>query len=91
MDESLALRPLEHVVFTDLSDEEGILVDLNRKQYFQLNETAVFIWRRLEEGQTAGQISRALTEAFEVETAHAAESVSRCLNQFVSLKLVSER
>ena len=37
------LVPQEHVVFTEFDAGEGVLVDLNTKKYFQLNETAVVV------------------------------------------------
>jgi hypothetical protein len=40
--------PYEHVIFTDLDGLEGVLVDLNTKKYYHLNESASLIWRGLE-------------------------------------------
>ena len=40
--------PHDHVLFTDLDGLEGVLVDLNTKKYYQLNETASLVWRGLE-------------------------------------------
>jgi hypothetical protein len=43
---SEAARPHDHVVFTDFEGGEGVLVDLNTKRFYTLNETAALIWRR---------------------------------------------
>ena len=37
--------PQDHVIFTDLDGLEGVLVDLNTRKYYQLNETAALVWR----------------------------------------------
>ena len=83
--------PQEHVVFTEFDEGEGVLVDLNTKKYFQLNETAVLVWRGLEEGLSTEAIVGRITARYEVEEARASESVRRTLENFRSLKLVRER
>ena len=42
---SAKIKPLTDVIFTDFDGKEGILVDLNTKQYYRLNETGSLIWR----------------------------------------------
>jgi Coenzyme PQQ synthesis protein D (PqqD) len=81
----------EHVVFTEFDAGEGVLVDLNTKKYFQLNETAVVVWRGLEEGLSPEEIVGRFTSAYDVEEAHAAESVRKAIENFRALKLVRER
>lgn len=85
------LVPQEHVVFTEFDAGEGVLVDLNTKKYFQLNETAVVVWRGLEEGLSPEAIAGRITAAYDVDEARAAESVRRALENFRALKLVRER
>lgn len=84
------LVPQEHVVFTEFDAGEGVLVDLNTKKYFQLNETAVVVWRGLEDGLTFEQIVGRITSAYEVEDARAQESVRRTLENFRDLGLARE-
>ena len=50
------LVPHEHVVFTEFDAGEGVLVDLNTKKYFRLNETALIVWRGLEKNRTGGTL-----------------------------------
>ena len=83
-----AFVPLEHVVATQLDDGEGVLVDLNTKQYYQLNETAMLIWRALESGHPLDQIVAEIMTVFRVDNEHAAASAERLLNQFHERKLV---
>ena len=82
------LEPHEHVVFTEFEAGEGILVDLNTKKYFQLNETGTLIWRALEQGQSLEEIVGQMTAAYEVTPEHAAESVRRLLESLRAFKLV---
>ena len=87
MDSSESI-PFEHVVFTEFDGGEGVLVDLNTKKYFQLNETAMFVWRRLEKGKGVGEIVGEMTAEYEVTPEHAAESVRKLLGNLRSFKLV---
>jgi hypothetical protein len=80
--------PHEHVVFTEFDAGEGILVDLNTKKYFQLNETGTLVWRGLEKKQTLGEIVGQITAAYDVTPDHAAESVRRLLENLRAFKLV---
>lgn len=80
--------PHEHVVFTEFEAGEGILVDLNTKKYFQLNETGTIVWRGLEQGQTFEQIVGRITDAYDVAPERAAESVRRLLENLVAFRLV---
>ena len=84
------LVPQEHVVFTEFDAGEGVLVDLNTKKYFQLNETAALVWRGLEERLSLEEIVGRITSAYEVEDERAGESVRRVLENFRDLGLVRE-
>ena len=67
------LTPGKHVVATDFDGGEGILVDLNTKKYYQLNETAMIVWRGLEQGKTTTEIA----------------AVERIVDNFQTYKLIS--
>jgi len=81
--------PCKHVVFTDFDGNEGILVDLNTKKYYQLNETAMLIWKGLEQGKTVNEIVGDVTASYEVTAEHANRSVRKIVDDFQSYKLVS--
>jgi hypothetical protein len=83
-----AFVPLEHIIATQLDDGEGVLVDLNTKKYYQLNETAMLIWRALESGHPLDQIVAEIMTVYRVDNEHAAASAERLLNQFHERKLV---
>ncbi len=80
-----------HVVVTDFDGGEGILVDLNTKRYYQLNESAMIVWKGLEQGKTLGQIVDDFTATYEVEPDHAAVSVQRLVDSLQTYKLVSAK
>ena len=82
------LRPGKHVVVTDFDGGEGILVDLNTKRYYQLNETAMVVWKGLEKGKTMSEIVADITATYEVAPDKATRSVQRIVDNFQSYKLV---
>jgi len=82
-------RPYDHVIFTDLDGVEGVLVDLNTRQYFQLNETASLIWRGLAKGTPLADIAREMTEMYDVTLDHALSSVEAAVARFRAHHLVN--
>lgn len=68
----------EDVVFTDLDDGSAVLLHLQTKYYFSLNETGSFLWKLLERenGATAEKLAEELCGVFDVEPARAEEDVS---------------
>ncbi|HZI61038.1 MAG TPA: PqqD family protein [Pyrinomonadaceae bacterium] len=83
------LTPGKHVVVTDFDGGEGILVDLNTKKYFQLNETAMVVWKGLEQGKSVGEIADDITGKYEIALANATRSVERIVDNFRTYKLLS--
>ena len=81
--------PNEHVVFTDFDGVEGILVDLNTKKYYQLNETAMVIWKALENKKPFSEIVNAVTDTYDVPTETATRSVERLIDHMRRYNLVS--
>ena len=88
---SYNLIPGKHVVVTDFDGGEGILVDLNTRKYFQLNETAMIVWKGLEQGKTVDEIADDMTLKYEVALDNATRSVERILDNFQSYKLLSAK
>ena len=82
------LIPGKHVVTTDFDGGEGILVDLNTRKYYQLNETAMVVWKGLENGKTMNEIVADITATYEVAPDKATLSVQRIVDNFQSYKLV---
>ena len=82
------LIPGKHVIATDFDGGEGILVDLNTKKYYQLNETAMAVWKGLEKGKSMGEIIADITSTYEVATDKATSSVQRIVDNFQTYKLL---
>lgn len=80
--------PHDHIVATEFDGGEGVLVDLNSKHYYQLNETAMFVWRCLEDGHPLSEILSKMTATYDVTPEQAAESVEKVLADFQSRNLV---
>jgi hypothetical protein len=58
------------VLFTDLEDGTSVLLHLDSKYYYTLNESGTIIWRALmeREGATAGELAQSLaTTSFGVD------------------------
>jgi len=85
------LTPGKHVVVTDFDGGEGILVDLNTKKYYQLNETAMVVWKALEQGKSVGEIADDITANYEVALEGATRSVERILGNFQTYKLLTAK
>lgn len=80
--------PYEHIVFTEFDDSEGILVDLNTKKYYQLNETAMLIWKGLEQGLGTREIADQIVENYEITSPDALRNVDEILAKFQMYSLV---
>jgi Coenzyme PQQ synthesis protein D (PqqD) len=78
----------ERVICTEFDGGEGILVDLNTKRYYQLNETALLIWKGLEQGDCVDDIVVRVIAGYEVEPGHARRSVETLIGRLRSYKLV---
>jgi hypothetical protein len=87
----LTPTPHEHIVATEFEGGEGVLVDLNTKRYYQLNETAMIVWRGLEGNRTLAEIISEVTANYEVSPEHAAASIAKCLRDLEANKLIRSR
>jgi len=81
--------PFDHIVFTEFDDSEGILVDLNTKKYYQLNETAMLIWKGLEQGLGSREIAEQIVENYEITANDALRNVDEIVAKFQMYSLVS--
>ena len=81
--------PYDHVVCTEFDGGEGILVDLNTKKYYQLNPTALLIWKGLEKGQSVNDIVTEVVAGYAVAPDHARRSVETLMSRLRSYKLIN--
>jgi hypothetical protein len=84
---ALAVVPAPNVLAAHLGDE-SVLLDLDTKHYFRLNETAAVIWRALEHSPRVEAIIRALVEEFEVTEDEARLSLEQLVDDLRSKGLV---
>lgn len=69
----------DHIILTEFDDGAGVLIDVRRKRYFQLNETALLIWRGIEQGLDLSQIIQQVTDVYDVS----AEEISAHTTQLM--------
>jgi hypothetical protein len=81
----------ERALLTELGDGTGVLLDLDSKFYFTLNETALFVWKQLTAGQARAreQLASALAGAFEVEVGTASADLDSVLELLTRERLVT--
>jgi hypothetical protein len=76
-------------LLTELDDGTGVVLHLDTKLYYTLNETGVFVWKELEAApQPAEALAAALLENFEVEPDRATLDLALVLETLVSEGLV---
>ena len=82
-------KPHEHIVLTDFDGTEGILVDLNTKRYYQLNETALLIWKNLEKGLPPSKIAAQIVASYDITQDEALRNVETVVKELEDYKLVT--
>jgi len=71
-------RVPESVLAANLQDE-AVLLHMDTKRYYQLNETGQFIWKQIERGAQAEEIVSLLVETYDVSRAVAAAEYERLI------------
>ncbi len=72
-------------------DRELVLLDTDSNHVHQLNETASFVWRQVEEAGSAEEISALLAETYSADPVILADDVKQILSRFVELGLIVEK
>ncbi|HSS20504.1 MAG TPA: PqqD family protein [Pyrinomonadaceae bacterium] len=83
-----AFLPLKKIVANQLDDGDGVLVDLETRQYYQLNETAMLIWRAVENGRNLDQIVEEIVAAYSISNDRALASAEALLTKLQNHKLI---
>jgi len=78
------------VVCTEL-DDGAVLLNLDTKYYFNLNETGLRIWQTLEEARTPTEIAEKLAGEYDVDMGKAKTSVLRLLGELEKEELIISR
>ena len=80
--------PTPDVLFTKLKDGEAVLLHMEAKSYFSLNETGAQIWNLMSDGLSVGEISQTLEAEFDVTLERARQSVDSLVSELVASNLV---
>lgn len=67
---------------------EAVLLHMDSKKYFRLNETAAFIWKRMERGADAATIVEELCAAFDVTADQARRAMDGLVHDLSSRGLL---
>ena len=80
--------PQNQVICTEFDGGEGILVDLQTRRYYQLNETSLLVWKSLENGAGLDEIVSKLTNDYDISSARARVSVEGLVARLQAYRLV---
>jgi len=82
----------EDVVFTDLDDGSAVLLNLETKYYFSLNETGCFLWKLLErpEGASETDLISELISVFDVEADRARADITEFVGELAGQGLIKK-
>lgn len=72
-------------------DREHLLLDTDNNHVHQLNETASFVWRQVEEVGAVEEISALLAETYSADPVVVADDVTKIISRFVELGLIAEK
>jgi hypothetical protein len=71
-------------------DRELLILDTETNQVHQLNETASFVWRNIDEAGSAEAIAGLLVKSYAAEPDRLVEDVRQIVHRLVVLGLVSD-
>jgi len=82
----------EDVVFTDLDNGTAVLLNLETKYYFSLNETGCFLWKILDKpaGASEAELVTELTREFDVDPERAKADIADFVKELVSEGLIKK-
>ena len=75
------------VVSTEL-DDGAVLLNLDNKYYYNLNETGLRIWQIMEESPSPLGIAEKLTDVYEIDIERAKISVDRLIEELEKENLI---
>jgi len=85
------IKAQEAVVFTDLDDGSAVLLHLDNKFYYSLNESGSFMWQMIEKSNgslSVNHLVEALCERFDVTPDQARIDVKEFLDDLLNEGLV---
>lgn len=87
---NLKVHPLKgsSVVCTELPDGEAILLNLEKKYFYTLNEIALRIWNLIDGRRSISDIINVLLKEYDIDRSRLTKSVSRQIKEFVTNGLI---
>jgi hypothetical protein len=79
----------EQIIFTRLSEDDGIILNLSTKNYYSLNGTACFILESLKKGSTYDKLASSLAKRYRVKSGIATKDLDQTLNYLRMEKIIS--
>ena len=76
------------MLFTKLESGESVLLGIETKMYYSLNEVGSRIWQLTSYGKCIGEIVDQLQQEYDVASDHAEQSVIELAENMLSEKLV---
>ena len=83
-------HPSPNAVFTAMDDDEGVLLHLQTRAYFSLNETGTLIWKLVQQGKHVDAIASVLEQSYDVDHASALQQVESFLDELAQDGLVDK-
>ncbi len=77
------------VIYADLDPREGVVLNLETKNYYKLNETAQIVWKRVADGLPAETIAKEIAEQYDVTEEEALRDVADLIAQLKREDLVT--
>jgi Coenzyme PQQ synthesis protein D (PqqD) len=80
-----------HGILVREVDRELLLLDTENDRVHQLNETASFVWRQVDDAGSAEEIAALMAGAYAADPAVLADDVNQILRRLVDMGLIIER
>ncbi|MFT4704825.1 MAG: hypothetical protein ACI81R_002533 [Bradymonadia bacterium] len=87
-------HPNSRVLLTSLPDNSGVLLHLDTKCYYSLNESGVILWKRVEGGDPPPNVEElvvALTSVYDVSDDQAKSDVETLVAELVAEGLLETK
>ena len=82
------VRPHDHVLYRSVPGAGGVLLDLERREYYALDDVAARMWEELSGTGRAERVVEVLAQEYDVEAAILEEDVDRFVQRLVESDLV---
>ena len=91
MKQALHIQRHPNVIFTVLSDDEAVLLNMENKFYYTLNSVGSYLWQLLENGPMSHHaMAIDLQKHFEIPDEQARNDVHEFLMNLLEEKLIEE-